>query len=33
MDNWPIYVEDEGNPQSLVGIEQVFDVVLTYEDN
>ena len=33
MDNWPIYVEDEGNPRSLVGIEQVFDVVLTYDDN
>lgn len=33
MENWPIYVEDEGNPQSMVGIEQVFDVVLTYEDN
>ncbi len=33
MDNWPIYVEDEGNPRALVGIEQVFDVVLTYDDN
>ena len=33
MDNWPIYVEDKANPQSLVGIEQVFDVVLTYDDN
>src|SRR5215510_7065988 len=33
MDNWPIYVEDKANPQSVVGIEQVFDVVLTYEDN
>lgn len=33
MENWPIYVEDEANPQSCVGIEQVFDVVLTYEDN
>lgn len=33
MDNWPIYVEDKANPRSLVGIEQVFDVVLTYEDN
>jgi hypothetical protein len=33
MENWPIYVEDAGNPQSVVGIEQVFDVVLTYEDN
>jgi hypothetical protein len=32
MDNWPIYVEDTSNPQSMVGIEQVFDVVLTYED-
>lgn len=33
MENWPIYVEDKGNPQACVGIEQVFDVVLTYEDN
>ena len=33
MENWPIYVEDLGNPQSMVGIEQVFDVVLTFEDN
>lgn len=33
MENWPIYVEDQANPQSVVGIEQVFDVVLTYEDN
>jgi hypothetical protein len=33
MDNWPIYVADESDPQSLVGIEQVFDVVLTYDDN
>lgn len=32
MDNWPIYVQDKSNPQSMVGIEQVFDVVLTYED-
>jgi len=33
MENWPLYVEDEKNPQSMVGIEQVFDVVLTYEDS
>jgi len=33
MDNWPIYVRDTSNPRSLVGIEQVFDVTLTYEDN
>jgi hypothetical protein len=32
FENWPIYVEDEKNPQSMVGIEQVFDVTLTYED-
>lgn len=32
MENWPIYVEDEKNPQSMVGIEQVFDVVLLFED-
>jgi hypothetical protein len=33
MENWPLYVEDTTNPQSMVGIEQVFDVVLTFEDN
>lgn len=32
MENWPIYVEDVKNPSSMVGIEQVFDVVLVYED-
>lgn len=32
MMNWPIYVEDLINPNSRVGIEQVFDVVLLYED-
>ena len=33
MENWPIYVEERTNPRSLVGIEQVFDVVLTFDDN
>jgi hypothetical protein len=33
MGNWPIYVRDQADPQSLVGIEQVFDIVLVYEDN
>lgn len=32
MDNWPIYVADEKEPLSLVGIELVFDVVLEYTD-
>lgn len=32
MDNWPIYVSDEKNPNGIVGVEQVFDVVLLYED-
>jgi hypothetical protein len=32
IENWSIYVEDPRNPQAMVGIEQVFDVVLTYED-
>jgi hypothetical protein len=32
MENWPIYVEDEKNPFSFVGIEQVFDVVITFAD-
>lgn len=29
---WPIYVADTGNPKCLLGIEQVFDVVLYYSD-
>lgn len=33
MENWPLYVEDTKNPKCMVGIEQVFDVVLTFEDN
>jgi len=32
MENWPIYVEDDEDPRSFVGIEQVFDVVVTFED-
>jgi PD-(D/E)XK nuclease superfamily len=32
MDNWTIYVQDKDDAQSMVGIEQVFDVVLTYSD-
>lgn len=32
MENWPIYIEDETNPSCLVGIEQVFDVVLLFSD-
>ena len=32
IENWPIYVEDKNNPQAKVGIEQPFDVVLTFED-
>lgn len=32
MDDYPIYVEDRKNPKCQVGIEQVFDVVLTYTD-
>lgn len=32
MDNWPIWVADKKDPNGLVGIEQVFDVVLVYED-
>ena len=33
METWPIYIEDVSNPQSMVGIEQVFDVTLTFEDS
>lgn len=33
MSNSPIYVEDESNPHCIVGIENVFDVVLTYDDD
>lgn len=32
MENWPIYVASEKEPSSLVGVEQVFDIVLVYED-
>jgi hypothetical protein len=32
MDNWPIWVADKKNPNCAVGIEQVFDVMLTYDD-
>lgn len=32
MDRWPIWVEDARKPNSRVGIEQHFDVVLEYED-
>lgn len=32
LDNWPIYVEDVRRPNCYVGIENVFDVVLTYDD-
>lgn len=33
MDNWPIWVADKKNPNCAVGIEQVFDVMLAYDDN
>lgn len=32
MDNWPIWVADKKDPNGLVGVEQVFDIVLYYED-
>ena len=32
MDNWPIWVADKKDPKAAVGIEQVFDVILVYED-
>lgn len=32
MGNWPIWVADKKDPKCDVGIEQVFDVVLTYDD-
>lgn len=32
MDNWSIWVADKKNPKAAVGIEQVFDVVLTFSD-
>lgn len=33
MENWPIWVQSKKNPNGIVGIEQHFDVVLTYHDN
>lgn len=32
MENWPIYVKDEKDSKALVGIEQVFDVVVLFSD-
>jgi hypothetical protein len=32
MESWPIYVADKKKSNCLVGIEQVFDIVLVYED-
>src|ERR1044071_5126844 len=32
MDNWPIWVADKRDPTKPIGIEQVFDVILTYDD-
>lgn len=32
MMNWPIYVQNEKDPDCLVGIEQVFDVVVLFRD-
>src|SRR5215831_8121187 len=32
IENWPIWVESEKKPRGHVGIEQVFDVILEYED-
>lgn len=32
MENWPIYVADRGKSDCIVGVEQVFDVVLHYAD-
>lgn len=32
LSNFPIYVQDKKNPNSVVGIENTFDVVLTYDD-
>jgi hypothetical protein len=32
MDNWPIYVQDRNDSHSVVGIENTFDSILTYDD-
>jgi hypothetical protein len=32
MESWPIFVDDERDPHCLVGVEQVFDVMLEYSD-
>lgn len=32
MENWPIWVADPRDPSAAVGIEQVFDVMLSYND-
>jgi hypothetical protein len=33
LENWPIWVDSEKDANKPIGVEQVFDVVLTYEDN
>jgi hypothetical protein len=32
MENWPLYVEDKTDPRCFLGIEQVFDVTVTFKD-
>jgi len=32
LNSWPVWVADPKNPEKPIGIEQVFDVVLEYED-
>ena len=32
LESWPIWVDDPKNPVKPIGIEQIFDVVLEYED-
>jgi hypothetical protein len=32
FDNWPIWVADKHDPKAPIGVEQVFDITLEYED-
>jgi hypothetical protein len=32
IESWPIWVDDPKNPEKPIGIEQIFDVVLEYDD-
>jgi hypothetical protein len=32
LDSWPIWIADNRNPEKPIGVEQIFDVVMEYDD-